>query len=183
METSHKMTNSSVDDEFNNMFKFDINGSRYIPFSEIKHATPLKESVKDDLLSYVFWSNAKLFMGVWHNSSESPCLETIEDMYEPINDVFTTRATENQVLSACIDSTEMKLNSVYDYVQYLVNWTELKCFRRSKTDTLKRVMHKKFSNLINKRSSRYKYSKMIKSSTLGFIKTSYYDNVLTHVPF
>ena len=39
---SHNTTNSSVDDEF----KFDINWSRYIPYSEIKHPTPPKESVK-----------------------------------------------------------------------------------------------------------------------------------------
>ena len=171
------MTNNSVDDKFNNEFKFGTNGRRYIPFSKIKHATPLKESVKDDLPLYVFQSNAKLFMGVWHNTSKSPCLEIIEDMYEPMDDVFITHAAENQVLSMCIGSTEMKLNSLYGFVQYLVNWTELKCFRRSKTDTLKRVMRKKFSNVINKRSSRYKYSEMIISSTLGFIKTSYYDRM------
>ena len=160
METSHNMTNNSVDDEFNNELKFDINGSRYIPFSKIKHATPPKESVREDLPPYVFQSNAKLFMGVWHDTSKSPCLEIIGDMYEPMDDVFITCATENQVLSMCIDSTEMKCNFVYDYIQYLVNWTELKCFRRSKTDTLKRVMHKKFSNVVNKRSSRYKYSEI-----------------------
>ena len=171
------MTNDSVDDEFNNEFKFDINGSRYIPFSKIKHDTPPKESVKDDLPPYVFWSNAKLFMGVWHDTSKSSCLEIIENMYEPMDDVFITHATENKLLSTCIDSTETKLNSVYDYVQYLVKWTELKYFRRSKTDMLKGVMHKKFSNIVNKISSRYEYSEMIISSTLGFIKTLYYDRM------
>ena len=92
-----------------------------MPFSKIKHAIPPKESVKDDLPPYVFWSNAKLFMGVWHDTGKIPCLEIIEYIYEPMDDVFITCAAKNQVLSTCIDSTEMKLNSLYDYVQYLVN--------------------------------------------------------------
>ena len=84
--TFHNTTNSSVDDKF----EFDINGSRYIPYSEIKHPTPPKESVKDDLPPYVFRSNAILFMGVWHDTTESLCLEIIEDMYETIDDVLIT---------------------------------------------------------------------------------------------
>ena len=131
--TSHNKTNSSVYDKF----KFDINGSRYIPYSEIKHSTPPKESVKDDLPPYVFRSNTKLFMGVWHDTTKSPCLEIIEDMYETIDDVLITHAAKEKILSMCIDSTEVKVNFVYDYIEYLINWTELKCFRRSKKDTLK----------------------------------------------
>ena len=168
------MTNNSVDDEFNNKFKFDRNVVDIYPSLKSNMQQSPKESVKDDLPPHAFWSNAKLFMGVWHDTNESPCLEIIEDMYEPMDDVFITCATKNQILSTCIDSTETELNSVYDYVQYLVNWTEVKCFRRSKTDTLKRVMHKKISNVVNKRSSRYKYCKMIISSALDFIKTLYY---------
>ena len=131
--TSHNMTNSSVDDEF----KFNINGSRYILYSEIKHPKPPKESLKDDLLPHIFRSNAKLFIGVWHDTTKSPCLEIIEDMYETIDDVLIAHAAKDKVLSVCIDSTEVKVNSVYDYIEYLISWTEFKCFRRSKRDILK----------------------------------------------
>ena len=75
-------------------------------------------------------------------------------MYEPMEDVLITHADEDKVLSMCIASTEVKVNSVYEYIEFLMNWTELKCFR-SKRDSLKPV--KKFSNVVNKRSSRYKY--------------------------
>ena len=131
--TSHNTTSSSVDDEF----KFDINGSRYTPYSEIKHPTPPKESVNDNLPPYVFRSNSKLFMGGWYDITESPCLEIIEDMYESIDDVVITHTDEDKVFSTCIDSTEVKVNSVYDYTEFLMNWTELKCFRMSKGDKLK----------------------------------------------
>ena len=162
--TSHNTTTSSLDEEF----MFDIHGSRYIRFSEIKQPTPPK-SVKDDLPPYVFRSNAKLFMGVWHNTTEYPVLEIIEDMYEPMCDVLITHADEDKVLSMCTASTNIKAKSVYDYIEFLKNWTELKCFRH----ILKPI--KKFSSIVNKRSSRYKYYRILISSTLGFIKTSYYD--------
>ena len=74
--TSHNTTTSSVDEEF----KFDINGSRYIPYSEIKHPTPPK-SVKDNLPPYIFRSYAKLSVGMWHDTTQHPVLEIIEDMY------------------------------------------------------------------------------------------------------
>ena len=84
---------------------------------------------------YVFRSNAKLFMGVWHDTMESPCLEIIEVMYETLDDALITHAAEDNVLSMCIHSTEVKVNSVYDYIEYLINWTELNCFRSSERDT------------------------------------------------
>ena len=76
--TSHNTTNSFVDDEF----KFDINGSRYILYSEIKHPTPPK-SVKDNLPPYVFRSNAKLFVGVWHDTTKHSSLEIPEICMNP----------------------------------------------------------------------------------------------------
>ena len=76
-------------------------------------------------------------MGVWHDTTESPYLEIIEDMYETIDDVLITDAAKDKVLSMCIDSTEVKVNSVYDYIEYLINLTELECFRRSKRDMSK----------------------------------------------
>ena len=108
-------------------------------------------------------------MGVWHDTTEHPVVEIIEDMYEPMDDVVITHANEHEVDSSCIPSTDVKLNSVDEYIEYLKNWMELKCFKHS----LKPV--KKFSNIVNRRSSRYKYYKILISSTLGFIKMSYFD--------
>ena len=45
--------------------------------------------------------------------------------YESIDDVVITRANEDKVFSIYIDSTEVKVNSVYDYTEFLMNWTEL----------------------------------------------------------
>ena len=88
MEMTSYNTTSSVDEEF----KFDINGSSYIPYSEIKHPTPPK-SVKNNFRPHVFRSNAKLFMGVWHDTTQHPVLEIIENMYEPIDDVLINMLT------------------------------------------------------------------------------------------
>ena len=33
-------------------------------------------------------------MGVWHDTTESPCLEIVKEMFEPIDDVFITHAIE-----------------------------------------------------------------------------------------
>ena len=87
---SHNTTNSSLDDKL----KFDNNGSRYIPYTEIKHPTYPRDSVRDDLPPYVFRSKAKLFIGVWHDTTESPCIEIIEDIYEIIDGLLITCATE-----------------------------------------------------------------------------------------
>ena len=108
--TSHNMTSCSIEEEFK--FCFDNNGSRYIPYSQIKQPTPPKESVKDNLPPYVFRSNAKLFMGVWHDTTEHPVIEIIEDMYESMDDVVITHANEHEVDSSCIPSTYVKLNSI-----------------------------------------------------------------------
>ena len=85
------------------------------------------DTVRDDLPPYVFKSKEKLFMGVWHDTTESPCLEIVEEMFEPIDDVFITHAIEQNELSKCFDSTKVKLTSVDDYVRYLINWTLLNC--------------------------------------------------------
>ena len=57
--------------------------------------------------------------------------------YETIDNVVITHANEDKVVSMCIDSTEVKVNSVYEYTEFLMNWTELKCFRMLKVDKLK----------------------------------------------
>ena len=69
--TSMETTNTPFSDEF----FFDNHSSRCIPYSEIKQKTKNAQPVKDDLPPYVLRSNKPLFMGVFDDTTSSPCLE------------------------------------------------------------------------------------------------------------
>ena len=104
-------------------FYFDINGSRYIPYNPKQNAKE-KEQPKDDLPPYVFRSNKPLFLCIFDDITSSPCWEIIEDAVEQLEDVEMTCATENVVVCEHIDSSEVKVASVNDCMEFLMRLTD-----------------------------------------------------------
>ena len=110
---------------------FDINGSRYIPYNPKQNAKE-KEQPKDDLPPYVFKSNKPLFLCIFDDITSSPCLEIIEDTVEQLEGVEITCAIENVVVCEHTDSSEVKVASVNDYMEFLMRLTNRYVSRMSR---------------------------------------------------
>ena len=108
-------------------------------------------------------------MGVFYDTTSSPCLEIVEEKYEQMDDVPITSATEK--IGPCMhtDSSQVKSVSVFDYMEYLFMWTELYCLRMSNRPTFKQNFQK-YYDVKNKTCSTYKYPGILISSTVGYIK-------------
>ena len=113
-------------------------------------------------------------MGVFDDTTSSPCLEIVEEMFEQMDDVPITSATEKIVPCTHTDSSQVKFVSVFLYVEYFFTWTELYCLRKSNRPTFKQNFQK-YYDVRNKKCFTYKYPGILISSTVGYIKTLYFD--------
>ena len=113
--------------------------------------------------------------GVFDDTTTSPCLEIVEEMYQEMDKVSITSATEKSVHFMYIDRSQVKSVSVCDYIQYLIMWTEINCLR--KRHTLKQKCQN-YSHILNERSHRFKCAGMssdiLISLTVGCLKMSYF---------
>ena len=79
---------------------------------------------------YVFRLSEPLFMGVFDDTTTSPCVEIAEETYQDMDDVVITTAKETSVDYTYIDSSQVKSIAVCDYIRYLIMWSEMNCFRK-----------------------------------------------------
>ena len=112
-------------------------------------------------------------MGVFDDTTSSPCLEIVKETYEQMDHVAITSATEKIVPCTHTDSSQVKSVSVFLYIEYLFMWAELYCLRKSNRPTFKQNCQK-YYDVRNKKCLTYKYPGIHISSTVGHIKTLYF---------
>ena len=72
-------------------------------------------------------------MGIFDDTTTSPCVEIVEETYQEMGDVLITTTKETSVDYRYIDRSQVKSIAVYDYIQYLIMWSEMNYFRKRQT--------------------------------------------------